>query len=944
MRVRGVRRSFDSELAPVRALRGLDLEVADGEFVAIMGPSGCGKSTLLNIIAGLDQPDEGEVEVAGERLDGQDEERLARFRRRHVGVVFQFFSLLDGITVLDNLVLPGILGGLRRKAAAARGRHLLDLLGIGEHGQRLPSALSGGERQRLAIARALVNEPGLLLADEPTGALDSDGAAEVLALLRQLHGGGQTIVMVTHDMAVAAGASRIVRLRDGRVARDGAAAAQPAAGRPGRRRGRGLVMRLIAEWTMLDLRRRWRSLLALALLVAVAAATVLTAMAGARRGETAFARLWARTSPATVTVLPNQPGFDWARIRALPEVAALATFAVSAFEVVGHPELSQDSSFPLGSTSILRTIEHPVVLQGRLVSPGRADEVDVTPLVPRNFGVGVGGTLQLRLATAAQIDQGHGPYNGYPALGRVITVHVVGVVRSPWFSDGVGSVGSVIPSPALMARYRPDIVGSHAEVYVNALVRLKGGASAIPRFRAALARVTGRPDIQVWNNWQNFGEQVVRTTGYEAACLLAFGLAALAAAVFLIGQSVARYCSAAIADLQLLRAPGITPRQASASAAAGPLLAAVAGGTLGVAGAIPASNWMPIGAASYAEPSPGISADWLVLGPGWAAVPVLVLAGALASAARAQAAARTQREPRRSAVAATALAAGVPVPMLVGTRFALEPGRGRSALPVRPALAGAVAGVLGVLAAFTFSAGITHAAANPALFGQTFQLEAFTGLDSRSPRPVAPVLRAVAASREVASEEDVRSAIAQSGAVSLTVYAGLAGRRQAAAGDPDRGPDAGRKRRHRAGADDSRPAARARRQPGPANRARARAHCDCHRPGLRADRPAQRLRHRRLDDSRRVRKAVRRDVPVPVLAGRADTRRGRGGRGRPAAPAGRLGTRRRRDRLRAADASRADIRGAGRDRAAVRARRVPGPAGSRCGGSRAGHRGAPPPR
>ncbi len=175
VRVRGVRRSYDAEAAPVRALRGLDLEVGAGEFVAVMGPSGCGKSTLLNIIAGLDRPDEGTIEVAGERIDGRDEAWLARFRRRHIGIVFQFFSLLDGVSVLDNLVLPGILGGLRRKAAVSRGRELLGVLGIGEDGARLPGALPGGQRQRLAIARALVNDPGLLLADEPTGALDSEG-------------------------------------------------------------------------------------------------------------------------------------------------------------------------------------------------------------------------------------------------------------------------------------------------------------------------------------------------------------------------------------------------------------------------------------------------------------------------------------------------------------------------------------------------------------------------------------------------------------------------------------------------------------------------------------------------------------------------------------------------------------------------------------------------
>jgi putative ABC transport system ATP-binding protein len=218
VRVNGVRRSFDADLAPVRALRGLDLTVRAGEFVAVMGPSGCGKSTLLNIIAGLDRPDEGTVEVCGQRIDGRDEDWLARFRRTHIGFVFQFFSLLDGISVAENLILPGILGGLRRKSAAARAQELLDLLGIGDRGGRLPSVLSGGERQRLAIARALVNEPRVLLADEPTGALDSEGAAQVLGLLCELHAGGQTIVMVTHAPDVAAGADRIVRLHDGRTA------------------------------------------------------------------------------------------------------------------------------------------------------------------------------------------------------------------------------------------------------------------------------------------------------------------------------------------------------------------------------------------------------------------------------------------------------------------------------------------------------------------------------------------------------------------------------------------------------------------------------------------------------------------------------------------------------------------------------------------------------
>jgi putative ABC transport system ATP-binding protein len=226
VRAQNLYRTFDQELAPVRALRGADLTVARGEFVAVMGPSGCGKSTLLNIIAGLDSPDEGEIEVAGEPLTGKDENALALMRRTHVGIVFQFFNLLEGMSVLENVVMPAVIGGVKRKPAETRARDLLDLLGIGDKARQAPGVLSGGQRQRLAIARALANQPTLVLADEPTGALDSEGGAEVLELFRRLHADGQTIVLVTHDQPVAAAAQRIVRIRDGRVVDAGGPAAQ----------------------------------------------------------------------------------------------------------------------------------------------------------------------------------------------------------------------------------------------------------------------------------------------------------------------------------------------------------------------------------------------------------------------------------------------------------------------------------------------------------------------------------------------------------------------------------------------------------------------------------------------------------------------------------------------------------------------------------------------
>jgi len=227
LQMRGVRKTFEAENAPVRALRGVDLDVAPGEFVALTGPSGCGKSTLLNLASGLDLADEGSIFVAGEEITSLSEDELAQMRRRHIGIVFQFFNLLEGVTVLENVALAAIIAGRKRRVAETRARDLLDLLGLADKATATPGVLSGGQRQRLAIARALANEPTLVLADEPTGALDSDGGQEVIELLRRLHAGGQTILLVTHDIAVADAAGRVVRMIDGRIVPD-----QPAADRP----------------------------------------------------------------------------------------------------------------------------------------------------------------------------------------------------------------------------------------------------------------------------------------------------------------------------------------------------------------------------------------------------------------------------------------------------------------------------------------------------------------------------------------------------------------------------------------------------------------------------------------------------------------------------------------------------------------------------------------
>jgi putative ABC transport system ATP-binding protein len=214
-----VTKRYDSAGQP--AVDRVCLEMAPGEAVAVMGPSGSGKSTLLNLIAGLDRPTSGTVTVAGQRVDTLSETGVARFRRRQIGMIFQFFNLLDDLTVADNVLLPAQLAGMPRAKARARADELLAALRIEPNRDAYPGRLSGGERQRVAIARALVNRPALLLADEPTGALDTATGEEIGELLLDLNSSGQSLVLVTHNPALAARyASRTVQLVDGRVASD----------------------------------------------------------------------------------------------------------------------------------------------------------------------------------------------------------------------------------------------------------------------------------------------------------------------------------------------------------------------------------------------------------------------------------------------------------------------------------------------------------------------------------------------------------------------------------------------------------------------------------------------------------------------------------------------------------------------------------------------------
>ncbi len=216
--VADLKKTYQTGSVTFEALKGVSLEVAAGDFVAIMGPSGSGKSTLLHLVGGLDRPNAGSVTVEDHSLHAMDETALAKFRRTHIGFIFQFFNLIDNLTVRANVELPALLADKKdRKAIRQRSDELLERLGISDQAQKHPWELSGGQQQRVAIARALINRPTLLLADEPTGNLDSASGQEVLSTLDDFNQRGQTILMVTHDAFSAAKARQVLFIRDGRL-------------------------------------------------------------------------------------------------------------------------------------------------------------------------------------------------------------------------------------------------------------------------------------------------------------------------------------------------------------------------------------------------------------------------------------------------------------------------------------------------------------------------------------------------------------------------------------------------------------------------------------------------------------------------------------------------------------------------------------------------------
>jgi ABC-type lipoprotein release transport system permease subunit len=538
---------------------------------------------------------------------------------------------------------------------------------------------------------------------------------------------------------------------------------------------------VVFAWLRLDLRRRWQSLVVLTLLVAVAGGLVVASLAGARRAASAQTRLLKPTLPTTATVLANTPGFDWSKVKALPEVEGISLFSVDyAIALVDVPG-SASIDFPFVDGEFGHTFETPIMSKGRVPNPATVDEVMITRKFASTYHKGVGDTVELALPAASQIDtlgladsvtpdQLHGPR---------ITLHIVGIGESPWFSDDTAESGVLQLSAGLVAKYPLDIIGNQSDPnnpnFLNALVRLRGGESAIPQFRADLARVTGRSDLDVGDLWAQYRDGQ-RSLSFEARSLVAFAGAALIAALFLIGQAIVRYAAASTSELQTLRALGMTPRQSVVMAAAGPAIIGCLGAVVAIVIGYLASHWTPIGSASRIEPHPGLSFDWVVFGPGLVVIAVLVSAGATVAAWLAVGAARRTQVSRTSSVAAAVARAGLPAPVVIGTRFALEAGRGRTSVPVRPALIGAIVGVLGIVGAFTFARGVNDAAGNLDRFGQTYQSADFAGYNSQNFGPTDKVISALQADPNVTGVDDALTAVATgpggNDSISLYEYSG----------------------------------------------------------------------------------------------------------------------------------------------------------------------------
>jgi putative ABC transport system permease protein len=652
LRARGLRKEYGTGASLVRAVDGVDLDVAPGETAAVMGPSGSGKSTLLHLLGGLDRPTSGELWLAGFRIDQASERSLARLRRDAVGFVFQAFHLMDELTAVENVELPVLLAGGSPRAARRRAAELLEQVGLSERAGFLPSALSGGQRQRVAIARALVNEPLLLLADEPTGNLDSEATVDVLRLFETLHAAGQTLIIVTHDSRIAATADRLIGMRDGMFVDE---------------------TRLVGRLAARDLRLR-RAEAALMLIVITAATATLTlglVLSGVTRNP--YLRTRALTSGPDVTAQSagaTKQGMPPADLIALEHAPG----------VTGH-----SGPYPL-AYPVLRANGHDVpgggfVVEGRSRSPASIDQ----PRVIQGSWVRPGGVV---VEPTYATELGVHPRMRITLNGRQF--RVVGLaVTAAWPS--VNSPGLVWTTEA-DARSLATTPGSLAYT-LN--LRLRNPVTA-----TAFADAPTASDLFL-SSWQQISSQDSKEVQFEQQALVLgswlLGLLAVLSVAVLVGGRMAEQNR----RVGLLKAVGGTPRLVAAVLLAEHLvlavLAAAAGLTVGWLVAPLLSS--PVDGLVGAPSAPSLSAVKVGI-----VAAVAVLVAVLATFVPALRAARTStvasladaaRKPRRRA-GLIALSRRLPVPLLLGTRLAAR--RPRRLVLGAASILITVAMIVGVLA------------------------------------------------------------------------------------------------------------------------------------------------------------------------------------------------------------------------------------------------------
>ena len=425
LRANALRKDYGGGAGVVHAVRGVDLEVARGEAVAVRGPSGCGKSTLLHLLGALDRPTAGELWLGGRRIDRLPERALAHLRRSEVGFVFQAFHLMDELTAQENVELPALLAARRPQTARQRARQLLERVGLADRANHLPAALSGGEHQRVAIARALANEPGLLLADEPTGNLDSTATLEVLRLFQDLHEEGLTLVVVTHDERIAASADRQVAMRDGAFVGRGGARRPLWPRRPPGQAGRSMMGKVLLIWRLAVKDIRHRPVLAALLLVALAASAAILTLGLALEGTA--------DNPYAVTrAATNGPDVVATDFNGDPQTPAEASDLVALERAPGVTASS--GPFPVTWTSLLigRT-RATAAVEGRSTATSTVDRPRLTRgtwVRPGGVVVEAGFAAALGLHVGERVHLGGAPF-------RVVGIAVS--VAFPSYPDSLGS-------------------------------------------------------------------------------------------------------------------------------------------------------------------------------------------------------------------------------------------------------------------------------------------------------------------------------------------------------------------------------------------------------------------------------------------------------------------------------------------------------------------------